>query len=220
MPLSRRASDDFFVGYLDAAAAGALPRDGCGVLLSSSACRVLYKSCRARGVGRLGHAGEVAYDGVLVARPYPVVLVPATGHEAGARGAVGFRRVRPARRPALLRSTAGRDRHRLSALRDGLVVLPAICAPRRAPGRRTPRSSADRAGARRRTLTGEIVDSKCYLGAMNPGAGGAACAGLCLIGGIPAFVTRDRAGASPIACWPTNTATRWRMRHRRMLAKP
>lgn len=49
------------------------------------------------------------------------------------------------------------------------------------------------------TLTGEIVDPKCYFGVMNPGEGRAhrACAMLCLRGGItPVFVARDRAGAT------------------------
>lgn len=44
------------------------------------------------------------------------------------------------------------------------------------------------------TLRGEIVDSKCYLGAMKPGGGKThkACAVLCLKGGIPpTFVTKD-----------------------------
>jgi hypothetical protein len=38
-----------------------------------------------------------------------------------------------------------------------------------------------------RTLKGEIVDSKCYLGVMKPGEGRAhkACATLCVRGGIP-----------------------------------
>ena len=49
------------------------------------------------------------------------------------------------------------------------------------------------------TLTGEIVDPKCYFGVMNPGEGRAhrACAILCLRGGItPVFVARDRSGAT------------------------
>ncbi len=39
----------------------------------------------------------------------------------------------------------------------------------------------------RRTLRGEIVDSKCYLGVMNPGFGKThrACAIRCISGGIP-----------------------------------
>jgi hypothetical protein len=51
------------------------------------------------------------------------------------------------------------------------------------------------------TLTGEIVDSKCYLGVMNPGNGKVhrSCAARCISGGIPpAFVVRDASGATQI----------------------
>ena len=47
------------------------------------------------------------------------------------------------------------------------------------------------------TLTGEIVDSKCHLGAMNPGGGAThrECAIRCLRGGLPpVLATRDRSG--------------------------
>ncbi len=51
----------------------------------------------------------------------------------------------------------------------------------------------------RQRLRGEIIDSKCYLGAMRPGQGKVhkACAGLCLMGGIPPMfaVYRDNAPA-------------------------
>ena len=46
-------------------------------------------------------------------------------------------------------------------------------------------------------LTGEIVDLKCFLGVMNPGAGKVhrACAARCLSGGVPAgFVVQDAEG--------------------------
>lgn len=44
------------------------------------------------------------------------------------------------------------------------------------------------------TLAGEIVDFKCYLGAMKPGdgAGHRACATLCVTGGIPPVLVVDR----------------------------
>jgi hypothetical protein len=48
-------------------------------------------------------------------------------------------------------------------------------------------------------FTGEIVDSKCYLGVMNPGEGKVHrdCAARCISGGIPpAFVVRDSSGAA------------------------
>ena len=44
------------------------------------------------------------------------------------------------------------------------------------------------------TLQGEIIDPKCYLGAMKPGGGKThkACAMLCISGGVPPMlVTRD-----------------------------
>ncbi|MBI1187098.1 MAG: hypothetical protein GC206_07180 [Alphaproteobacteria bacterium] len=50
-----------------------------------------------------------------------------------------------------------------------------------------------------RTLRGEIVDSKCYLGAMRPGQGKThkLCANLCLIGGIPPMFVVYRADGPP-----------------------
>jgi len=47
------------------------------------------------------------------------------------------------------------------------------------------------------TFIGEIVDAKCWLGALRPGEGHvhAGCASLCLLGGIPPlFVARDERG--------------------------
>jgi hypothetical protein len=47
------------------------------------------------------------------------------------------------------------------------------------------------------TLTGEIVDSKCWLGVMNPGEGKThlACAVRCVSGGLPPMLAiRDAAG--------------------------
>ncbi len=49
------------------------------------------------------------------------------------------------------------------------------------------------------TLAGEIVDSKCYLGVMNPGNGKVHrdCAARCISGGIPpAFLVKDAEGRS------------------------
>jgi len=51
------------------------------------------------------------------------------------------------------------------------------------------------------TLTGEIADSKCHLGVMNPGRGKVHrdCAVRCLSGGVPAtFLARDETGARRI----------------------
>lgn len=56
-------------------------------------------------------------------------------------------------------------------------------------------------------LTGEVVDSKCYLGVMNPGNGKVHrdCAVRCISGGVPpAFLVRDadeRSAAVLLANW-------------------
>lgn len=71
---------------------------------------------------------------------------------------------------------------------DGVAMEEAaLVANRRAPARALGEA----------TLRGEIMDAKCYLGAMRPGdgAGHRACAALCVGGGIPPMlVTRDLAG--------------------------
>lgn len=51
------------------------------------------------------------------------------------------------------------------------------------------------------SVTGEVVDSKCFLGVMVPGSGKThkECASLCLRGGIPpALYVQDRAGHSSL----------------------
>ncbi len=189
---------DFFVGYLKTPLR--LVRFLAVVvivllLLVDGVALVLYRLQEARASGDWGDAGEVAYDGVLRARPYPIVLVPATGHEAA--HAVLLVSEGKAGAPPGLDALDGR---RVTVagyplFRDGITVLQLDRAPRALPGAAPPPPIATELG--RQTLTGEIADSKCFLGAMNPGAGKVheACASLCLIGGIPAlFVTQDAAG--------------------------
>jgi hypothetical protein len=50
-----------------------------------------------------------------------------------------------------------------------------------------------------RTLSGEIVDTKCFLGVMNPGEGKVhrECAALCLKGGIPPALFTHELDGSP-----------------------
>lgn len=64
------------------------------------------------------------------------------------------------------------------------------------------------------TLTGEIVDAKCYLGAMKPGDGKAhkACATLCVRNGIPAMLVTAE-GAYVIAAG-------WQAQHATFIAEP
>ena len=61
------------------------------------------------------------------------------------------------------------------------------------------------------TLRGEIVDSKCYLGVMNPGNGKVHrdCAVRCISGGAPpAFIARDASGEAGFSFWSARMAAR------------
>ncbi len=73
-----------------------------------------------------------------------------------------------------------------------IELLPGSLAP--AAGDGVPATALDLGPVQ---LTGEIADSKCYFGVMNPGNGKVhrGCAVRCISGGIPpAFLVRDAGG--------------------------
>lgn len=135
-----------------------------------------------------------SFRGVLVMRPYPMV-VPASGAplllvemgKRGAReGAAAFEG-RSVEATGWLLAREGRRMLELAPESDAIRVIDeAIDAP------------IDEIGSPVAvTLEGEIVDSKCFLGAMKPGDGKGhkACATLCVTGGVPpTLVTFDAAG--------------------------
>ena len=92
-------------------------------------------------------------------------------------------------------------------LRDGLTVLQTETMPREMR-QSLPPPAASVVGSR--TLTGEIVDSKCFLGAINPGEGevNPGMRGALSSRGISprcSLLATPRA-KSPIACLPTRPA--------------
>ncbi len=79
-------------------------------------------------------------------------------------------------------TTLERDGHRMIELTSGDDAVTRVGT--------APTSITETEAARRVVIEGEIIDTKCYLGAMKPGEGRthAACARLCIRGGIPAGV--------------------------------
>jgi hypothetical protein len=144
------------------------------------------------------------FAGVVDTVPYPLIRVPGEAPgtvrtillvEDGKFGAAD--RVRPLAGRAV--RVSGRLLHRderwmleLAAGADGLRPVPDLTGdvvPRLAQPARQPLGPV--------TMRGEVIDSKCYLGAMKPGGGKThkACAALCLAGGVPPmFVTRGADG--------------------------
>lgn len=148
--------------------------------------------------------GYQTRTGILRVDPYPVLyLPPSAAHPAGraiplsGEGKLGVRERaaaldgRPVDAGGILISTGDRDMLQVG----GEVDLRPAADPAALAGFAGP--AAEAVGPR--TLRGEIVDSKCYLGAMRPGQGKThkLCANLCLIGGIPPMFVVYRADGPP-----------------------
>ena len=139
-----------------------------------------------------------SFEGIVVTRPFPTLLVTRPGQVGQQDKYSRYLLVAPGKHGAdvLVAGFAGKQVHLQGQLiyREGGTMVEI-----------TPGSIAviDNAPAVQETthdlgpvtLTGEIVDGKCYLGVMNPGQGKVHgdCAARCLSGGIPPiFISTDR----------------------------
>lgn len=145
------------------------------------------------------------FEGVLQEHPYPSLLVRRPG---AAEGTLPFSRyllVAPGKHGAssVVSGLDGRKvRIRGSLIyREGntMIELASGAAPVAEEAASNRVATASDLG--QVTLSGEIVDSKCYLGVMNPGSGKVHrdCAVRCISGGIPpAFSVKDAEGRPKI----------------------
>lgn len=140
------------------------------------------------GVWETGEARE--WEGVLIEEPYPVLI----DAEGSAHLLVGVGKFGVKDRVAGL---SGRARIRGYALeRDGRRMIEVLDGD---DGIEALEENAGRIGMdielvrEHLELAGEVLDSKCYLGAMKPGDGKGhkACATLCIEGGIPPMLFVD-----------------------------
>ena len=201
--------DEFFIGY-DPPLPFRLARFIGRVVTAGAALVALGAAAIAAGHLRLeggtfefGHARTAT--GTIVTRPYPMLVEDAADDAGRARpwrllvapgkhGADALVRGLDGVRVTLEGTRIERAGMRMLELRPGSIA--------RASETSTPGAVSDPFdGSPTVTLRGEIVDSKCFLGVMTPGAGRthSACASLCLRGGIPpALLVRDRAGRSAL----------------------
>jgi hypothetical protein len=138
-----------------------------------------------------------SFEGVVEAQPFPTLLVARPGeiglHDKYSR----YLLVAPGKHGAddLVASVDGKQIRLQGQLiyRDGGTMVELVPSSIVAVGNAPPvQEIAHDLGTV--TVTGEIVDSKCYLGVMNPGQGKVHrdCAARCLSGGIPPiFITTD-----------------------------
>ncbi len=193
-------NDEFYVGYLPVPPAQRrFVVVVCVLLLilTGSVAALAAISQREAGAGFWDTATPRAWEGTVRLDPYPMLIVEPGGLEPAGRvfvvqmGKVG------AQEPL---AGFGDARVRVEGYqleRDGrrIIELAPDAAVVRLGGAQLPVPPEQQLGEV--TLDGEIVDYKCFLGAMKPGDGKGhkACATLCIRGGIPPmFVTRGADG--------------------------
>jgi hypothetical protein len=204
--------DDFYIGYTPHAppriAKHTLVVAIVHIILSMAGATLVVAGMRDPGPGVWNTGAPVAMEGTYVNDPYPALLTPGgvvLVVNFGKQGAQErLRDVRPGSHVTL----SGYPLHRDD--REMLELAPEDDALRvDSTGGAIPKVAWSGEQA---TLVGEIVDSKCYLGAMKPGEGKThkACATRCIHAGIPAvlvcwdergrpatYLLADRGGGAP-----------------------
>jgi sulfoxide reductase heme-binding subunit YedZ len=191
--------DDFYVGYRDAPAAQRRFVRLVAPLLIVTAGLVgagLAGFQEDPGTGQWLVGEPVRVEGTLLDRPYPMLITERDGRpetillvgngKFGAADQVGG-------------FTGSRVRvEGVPITRDGMRILELRPSERTITELPGPAAMTDRPSLGTRTLQGEVIDPKCYFGAMKPGEGKThkACAILCIRGGIPPmYATREADGS-------------------------
>jgi len=208
-PLRERTQDaEFFVGYLPMSAGFKRVVLGIGLgalLLLVAAGLALASTTRGAGPAKFTFARSEGTLGVLTTEPTAVLWTLDASVPDGVRGTLLVRSGKFGL-GARSREFAGRSVRVTgqSIERDGQRMIELGGEAKPADGELSEAEHAVLAGRVVRslgevTLSGEIEDSKCYLGRMRPGDKRThrACAQLCISGGIPAlFIARDTTGAA------------------------
>jgi hypothetical protein len=129
----------------------------------------------------------ITLEGTLMCHPYPMLIQPAST-QSPARVVI---LVETGKHGAQTRTRAFDRQHVIvrgwKLMRDGREVLELDESPDAVSTATGQPQPLEWSSPTPTTLRGEIVDYKCYLGAMKPGDGKThrACASLCIRGGIP-----------------------------------
>jgi hypothetical protein len=187
-------SDDFYVGYFARAPRRLgrfVRRIVIGVVLTGAVTAAALVVAQQPFASSRFEFGEYShFAGVLREWPYPSLLTPNGEYLLVGPGKHGL--------STSVRGLNGQQVDLRASLiqRSSDLMLEADPASLHAHGSAArPPGEVDLG---RITLIGEIVDSKCYFGVMNPGNGKVHrdCAARCIAGGVPpAFIARDAHGS-------------------------
>lgn len=191
------APDDFYIGYEDRMPAATRQRVIAAVALffvaAAAAGAGAVLGARPLPDSRFAFGVESRVTGVLRRDPYPSLDVDGRRVWLAGRGKFGadaVLRAVPDGRVTISGAWIERGRQRMLEVHDMGSGTMSVHAPTRTEVVPDPTSGPV-------TLHGEIVDSKCFLGVMNPGEGTVHrdCAARCLRGGMPPMlVVRDGTG--------------------------
>jgi hypothetical protein len=200
-------NDEFYIGWEAKAAPGigrTVRRAVIGLLiLALLVPAVLAISQHMIGTSVFEWGNVKKFSGVLKLQPYPYLLVPRPGSKGEQPDYSTYYLIAPFKH--------GLDREKLSALdgkpvslqgtliyRGNQTMVEALPESIRAAEGKSPSfEDSTKTSLGRQTLVGEIVDSKCFLGVMNPGqlTPHRACAIRCISGGVPpVLLVRQKEG--------------------------
>lgn len=196
---------ELYVGYLKTAPAGLArfvrKRIAGLLLLVATMAVVLVCAQHPFGAAYFEFGTVREFHGTVRAKPYPHLLVVQPGAADVAPTFSRYYLVAPGKKGA--QALVGDLDGKTVVLSGTLIYREDQTMIEVVPGsiKETGAARAEGEIARKRlgtmVLRGEIVDSKCYLGVMNPGnlKPHRSCAVRCISGGIPpVFLVRDRAG--------------------------
>ena len=203
-----RDDDEFFVGYLPTPPrtkrfALGVTALALALALGAAVLGVVGAGSTGRGFGPQAQTPEGGVVGLLVTRPYGVLWVP-SDHGPSAVFLVSQGKFGIGSRFDDMDGTVVRVAG-YSLEREGRQMIelggPPTAAELPADRLATLRARATTSAGTTR-ITGELVDEKCWLGRMRPGAARThrACAQLCVAGGIPpVIVGTDASGVAHAA---------------------
>ncbi|HEX4349995.1 MAG TPA: hypothetical protein VH251_06400 [Verrucomicrobiae bacterium] len=201
-------NDEFYIGWQDKAAPGigkTVRRAVIALLLVALLLPIaLAISQRMIGVGAFEWGTQKNFSGIFQAQPYPHLLVPRPGN-VGNQPAFSAYYLVDQWKFGLSPETVAPFDGKFVTLKGTLIYRGNQTMVETLPGwiQVAEKTSVPHLPQSiplgKQTLTGEIVDSKCFLGVMNPGqlAPHRGCAIRCISGGVPpVLVVRQKNGTA------------------------
>lgn len=203
-----QSTSDFYVGYLSQSPPGVRRRVRLfvfGSLVVSASIALLFATVQEHFANSTFEFGKVReFHGTLREDPHPILITTENAEGNSREKPNSYLLVAPGKHGAehLIQSYKGqtvRFKGTLITRNEGkmIEVVQGTINPDRMAN--PVENGATALGDR--DLAGEIVDTKCFLGVMNPGEGKVhrECAALCLAGGIPAALfTQDFEGVAKL----------------------